>query len=197
MKLRHLGIAAVVTVAVFASLGEASSSGDGSSSSGGTSASEAPADSSTSEDAPADEGAADGAPAADFGIGQPAPDGKFEFTVSGVECGKKKVGGDMLNEKAQGQFCLVTMSVKNVGDEAQTFDAGSQKGITSAGATVDADGTASMYANDDGNSFLEEINPGNSLKDIVVVYDIAEDQTLEAVELHDSFMSDGVVVALK
>lgn len=29
----------------------------------------------------------------------------------------------MLEEKAQGQFCLVTMDVKNTGDSAQTFDA--------------------------------------------------------------------------
>lgn len=109
----------------------------------------------------------------------------------------KKVGDDFLNEKAQGQFCLVTMTVKNIGDESQLFDAGSQKGITNTGATVDADGTASMYANEDAQTFLNEINPGNSIEDVVVVYDIAKDQELTALELHDSMFSDGILVATK
>lgn len=123
-------------------------------------------------------------------------DGKFEFVVSGVECGVKKVGSEFLEEKAQGQFCLVQMSVTNIGDEAQFFDAGSQKGVTDTGAKVDADGSASLSVPENENSFLEEINPGNSI-DVVVVYDIAKDQTLESLELYDSMFSGGVAVSLK
>jgi hypothetical protein len=130
----------------------------------------------------------DGAP----GIGDPAADGKFTFTVSQVECGVEEVGSEFLSETAQGQFCLVTMT-----DEAQTFDAGSQKGLTNTGAEVEADSTASLYANDDADTFLANINPGNSIKDVVVVYDIAPDQTLDAVILFDSFFSGGVMVSLQ
>jgi hypothetical protein len=131
------------------------------------------------------------------GIGDPAADGKFTFTVSKVKCGVDEVGSEFLSEKAQGQFCLVTMNVENTGDEAQTFDAGSQKGLTNTGAEVEADGTASLYANDDADTFLANINPGNSIKNVVVVYDIAPDQTLDAVILFDSFFSGGVTVSLK
>ena len=116
--------------------------------------------------------------------------------MKGVECGVKKVGPELLEEKAQGQFCLVDMSVKNIGDEAQLFDAGTQKGVTDAGATVDADGTASLVLPENENSFLEEINPGNSIE-VVVVYDIAKDQKLESLELYDSMFSGGVAVSLK
>jgi len=187
--IKTAGIAAVATIAMFATMGEASSSGD--SSSAPESSASAPADGSEgASSAPAED-------AAGPGIGDEARDGKFAFTVSKVKCGAKKVGSEYLNSKAQGQFCLVTMTVKNIGDEAQMFDAGSQKGQTSSGATVDADGTASLYANDDANTFLNEINPGNSLKNVVVVYDIAEDQELTALELHDSMFSDGVSVATK
>ncbi len=91
----------------------------------------------------------------------------------------------------------MTLNVKNTGDEAQSFDAGSQKGIVNTGAEVDADGVASLYAAKGSNTFLESINPGNGLKGVVVVYDIAEDQTLDAVILHDSIFSDGVTVSLK
>jgi len=189
--LKKAAIAAVAVVAVFATMGEGSSSGDGESDSGeSTSQDDSGSDEAADEEAPEEEAASE------FGIGDPARDGKFEFVVSSVECGVDKVGGEFLEEEPQGQFCLVTMSVTNIGDEAQIFDAGTQKGITDTGATVDADSLASAYANEDASSFLEEINPGNSLQDVIVVYDIAPDQTLEAVELYDSFLSNGVTVAL-
>lgn len=187
--IKKAAVAAVAVFAVFATLGEASSSGDGESSEETTT--EEASETTGSEEAVEEE------TSSEFGIGDPARDGKFEFVVSNVECGVDEVGSEFLNETAQGQFCLVTMSVTNIGDEAQFFDAGSQKGITNTGATVDASSTASLYANEEGGSFLEEINPGNSVKDVVVVYDIAPDQSLEAVELYDSLFSGGVTVSLK
>lgn len=192
---KKAAIAAVAILAVFATMGEGSSSGDSDSGSEETTNQEE-SDSSdeAAEEEPTEE--EEEAVSSDFGIGDPARDGKFEFVVSGVECGVEEVGNEFLSETAQGQFCLVTMSVTNIGDESQLFDAGSQKGVTDTGATVDADGTASLYANEEADSFLEDINPGNSIQDVIVVYDIAPDQALEAVELYDSIFSGGVTVAL-
>jgi len=190
--LKKAAIAAVAAVAVFATMGEGSSSGDSDSGSEESTSQEESdsGDEAEEEEAPEEE------VVSEFGIGDPARDGKFEFVVSGVECGVDQVGDEFLNEEAQGQFCLVTMSVTNIGDEAQLFDASSQKGLTDTGATVDANSAASLYANEGGESFLEDINPGNTISDVIVVYDIAPDQTLEAVELHDSFLSDGVIVSV-
>ncbi len=179
-------IAAVVAVAAVATMAEASSSGT-SDSGGGDSSASAPAGDNSGGDATE-------APADGVGIGQPAADGQFTFTVKEVKCGVKKVGPDMFEEKAQGQFCLVTMDVENTGDSAQLFDASSQSGTTDTGAQVEADGAASIMANTDSQSFLEQINPGNTLKDVVVVYDIAPDQTLKTLILHDSAFSGGVTV---
>lgn len=187
--IKKTAIATVAAVAIFATLGEASSSGDGETSSEETTSQE-DSSSDSAEEEPAEEATSE------FGIGDPARDGKFEFVVSGAECGVEEVGSEFLNETPQGQFCLVTMTVTNIGDEAQLFNAGSQKGVTDTGATVDADSTASLYANEDGGSFLEDINPGNSIQDVVIVYDIAPDQTLEAVELYDSPFSGGVTISL-
>jgi hypothetical protein len=36
----------------------------------------------------------------------------YQFTVTKVTCGVKRVGDSYLGEKAQGQFCLVKMRVK-------------------------------------------------------------------------------------
>ncbi|HEX8762394.1 MAG TPA: DUF4352 domain-containing protein, partial [Candidatus Saccharimonadales bacterium] len=42
-------------------------------------------------------------------IGEPARDGKFEFTISAVKCGETTIGtNEYLQEKAQGQFCRVS-----------------------------------------------------------------------------------------
>lgn len=179
--MRRIFIACAAALGVVAVLASGSSSGESSSGE------------STSAESSQDGGGTEAGSGA--GLGDPVRDGKFEFVVKSVECGAKKVGSEFLEEKAQGQFCLVEMTVTNIGDESQLFDAGSQKGTTDSGATVDADGTASLVIPENENSFLEEINPGNSI-DVVVVYDIAKDQKLTAVELHDSIFSGGVVVAV-
>jgi hypothetical protein len=44
-----------------------------------------------------------------------------EFTVTKVEPGVARVGGDLLSQQAQGQYVLVHVTVANVGNEAQIF----------------------------------------------------------------------------
>ena len=126
------------------------------------------------------------------GYNQPVRDGKFEFVVKSLKCGAPKVGGQYLEAKAQGQFCLATISVKNIGTEAQTFDASSQE-AKNGEITYKADSMASIYANKDPNTFLNQINPGNSVT-AVVVFDIPKTGKIESLLLHDSPFSDGVAV---
>ena len=128
-------------------------------------------------------------------IGDPARDGKFEFTVKSTKCGVRKVGSDLLGAKAQGQFCLVTLKVKNIGKESQMFDGSSQKAYAADGTEYSADGAAALYANENAETFLNDINPGNQVTG-VVVFDIPKDVKLTKLELHDSPFSGGVTVAL-
>ncbi|GAA0368228.1 hypothetical protein GCM10009541_08300 [Micromonospora gifhornensis] len=129
-------------------------------------------------------------------IGDPARDGKFEFTVKSTKCGVRKVGSDMFGAKAQGQFCLVTLKVKNIGKESQMFDGSSQKAYAADGTEYSADGGAALYANENAETFLNDINPGNQVTG-VVVFDIPRGVKLTKLELHDSMFSGGVTVALK
>ncbi|MFG3301562.1 DUF4352 domain-containing protein [Micromonospora chersina] len=128
-------------------------------------------------------------------IGQPARDGKFEFTVKSSKCGVAKIGTDMLGAKAQGQFCLVTVNVKNIGKESQMFDGSSQKAYAANGTEYSADGGAAIYANKNAETFLNDINPGNQVTG-VVVFDIPKNVKLAKLELHDSPFSGGVTVSL-
>jgi len=127
------------------------------------------------------------------GLNTPVRDGSFEFTVSKVKCGVPTVGAAPLSQKAQGQFCLVTMTVKNIGTEAGLFDASSQKALSAAGAKFDADSTASLYANKNSETFLTKINPGNQVTG-TVVFDLPKDAKIATLELHDSPFSGGVTV---
>ncbi|MFG3604344.1 DUF4352 domain-containing protein [Micromonospora chersina] len=134
-------------------------------------------------------------PAKTAKIGQPARDGKFEFTVKSSKCGVAKVGTSMIGDKAQGQFCLITVNVKNIGKEAQTLDGSSQKALAADGTEYSSDTEAGLYANKEASTFFEEINPGNQVTG-VFVFDIPKNVKLTKLELHDSMFSGGVTVSL-
>jgi hypothetical protein len=128
------------------------------------------------------------------GIGDKVRDGKFEFVVTGMDCSKTKVGNQYLNAKAQGKFCMISVTVTNIGDEAQLFTGSNQ--LAYAGETeFKNDSTAGLYANSDSQTFLEDVNPGNSVKG-ELIFDVPKKTTLTEIELHDSFLSGGVRVSL-
>jgi hypothetical protein len=126
----------------------------------------------------------------------PARDGKFEFTVTKLECGKTSVGDSILAEKAQGQFCIVSLTVKNIGKEAQTFDGSTQKAYDAKNTQYSDDAAAEVTLNKDAQTFLEQINPGNSVKG-QLVFDVPKGTKLASIELHDSVLSGGVKIPLK
>jgi hypothetical protein len=60
------------------------------------------------------------------GIGTPVRDGKFEFTVLSVD--RSKSAGDPSDPStAQGEYINVHLSVKNTGNEAQSYFGSNQK----------------------------------------------------------------------
>lgn len=129
------------------------------------------------------------------GIGTPVRDGKFEFTVTGVEAEVPTVGDDFLGATAQGAFTIVSMTVTNIGDEPQFFSDSNVAGIDSQGREVAADGGASLYANEDPGNTFTDINPGNSVQ-VNVVFDLPVGTTLSEVEVKDSTFSNGAMISL-
>jgi hypothetical protein len=129
------------------------------------------------------------------GIGTPVRDGKFEFTVTDVQTGVKNVGNQYLNQDAQGLFTLVTVRVRNIGDESQMFDGSNVAGADSQGREVSSDSAAGIYANEDTEAFLNDINPGNEVT-AVVVFDLPKGEKLVSVDVHDSMFSGGAQISL-
>ncbi|MFJ6676259.1 DUF4352 domain-containing protein [Actinosynnema sp. NPDC091369] len=121
-------------------------------------------------------------------------DGKFEFTVQGAEKSASVGANDFLTRDAQGEFLLLRMTVKNIGDRPQSFFGENQKVFDAAGKQYSADSTAAIYLGD-AKSLYEEINPGNQVAG-VVVFDVPVGTEIVKVELHDSAYSGGVTVKL-
>lgn len=130
-------------------------------------------------------------------IGEAANDGKFEFTVKGLTCGKATVGTNQyLTRTAQGQYCLLAVTVKNIGDEKQSLLSSNQLLFDAAGKKYSADDTATIYAAPEGSSWYSDINPGNSVEG-TIVFDVPKGVTPNVAELHDSAFSGGVKVTLQ
>ncbi|MFD4991700.1 DUF4352 domain-containing protein [Cellulosimicrobium cellulans] len=128
-------------------------------------------------------------------VGTPVRDGDFEFVVGAMECGVMRVGDDYFYETPQGQYCIVSLNVTNVGDSAQTFFGSNQYALNAAGQEYSADDVAGLYLGDDVQAWIEPVNPGNSISPRVV-FDVPLDGAPVSIELHDSAFSGGVLAAL-
>jgi hypothetical protein len=129
-------------------------------------------------------------------MNSPATDGKFQFTVTTMKCGVKSVGAEGLGQKAQGEFCLISVRIKNVGQSAEIFNDGSQKAYDAKNTEYSADSGAAIWANKDSSTFLEQINPGNTVNG-KLVYDVPVGTKLASIVLHESAYTAGVRVPLK
>jgi hypothetical protein len=149
----------------------------------------APASTSGSANDPAEK--ATGAQTQVPGIGTPVRDGKFEFVVISVD--RSKTAGNPSNvfeqSTAQGEYINVHLSIKNIGNEAQSYFAQNQKLIV---GSKKFDAASILGINGDG----ESLNPGLGIDNTVVSFDVPPGTTPEAIELHDSMFSGGTRVKL-
>ncbi|TKJ28391.1 DUF4352 domain-containing protein [Blastococcus sp. CCUG 61487] len=142
-----------------------------------------------------DGGSSSGGSAAEAGLNEPVRDGKFEFTVNGVDCSKTTLGTGPISTQANGTFCLVSVRVENIGNEAQTLDSTSQVAYDAQGSKYSTDTEAAFYLDNAGSALFEQLNPGTGV-DGTLVYDVPVGTTLTKLELHDSMFSNGVTVNL-
>lgn len=195
---RHKILTGVLALGLVAGIAAAAGGGSkdgGSSNAGSPTSAAAPAKSGSAASSGGQSSAAaqekkDALPA----LGTPVTDGKFTFTVSRVERNVPSIGGQYMNKKAQGSYTLVHITVKNTGTDAQSLMADSQKAYDANGVGYEATSDGAFYI--EGNDTLfTEINPGNTLKGILV-FDTPAGTKLTKVRLHDSMFSNGVETSL-
>lgn len=129
-------------------------------------------------------------------LNTPVRDGKFEFVVRSVQPGLSEVGDNpFLNQKAQGQFVIVTLSVQNIGDRPQGFSPSNQKLFDTEGRSFETNTSAQIALDNNDIAVWDNINPGNTV-DVSLVYDMPVGAVPASIELHDSMFSGGVTVNL-
>lgn len=127
------------------------------------------------------------------GLNQPARDGNLEFRVRQVDCGIGRIGDPVVHQRATGQFCLVEVTVRNVGKRPTAFRESLQKAYGPGRQQFRADIGAGLLANADHQVFLDELNPGAEVTG-TVVYDIPPDSRIVRLQLHSAHGSRGVSV---
>jgi hypothetical protein len=129
------------------------------------------------------------------GLNTPVRDGKFEFVVSAVTCGQDAVGIAPLSRQAKGQYCVVDLTVRNIGTKDQLLVDGAQKAIGPDGVKYGPDTGAGLLANANGSVWLNVVKPGDKVSG-KMVYDVPDGVTIVMLELHDSVFSNGTTVSL-
>ena len=131
------------------------------------------------------------------GLGDPVSQDAFVFTVNSMECGISQVGSDLLGEEAQGQYCKISVSVENAGNEAEYFSADSQVVYDDQGREFEADTAAMIYLDEGSEVWLgDDINPGNTIE-AVLLYDMPEGVEPVTIALKEGFFGSAVEVALR
>jgi hypothetical protein len=127
--------------------------------------------------------------------GDPVRDGKFEFVVSRVDCSRTSLGIEHLKRTADGKFCVVSLTVRNIGDTSKFFVGPAQKARDASGTAYSSDELAGIIANRGTEAFLEQLGPGETVTG-KLVFDVPKKTTLTTLELHDSPLSGGVEAVL-
>ena len=123
-------------------------------------------------------------------------DGRFEFAVTGMRCGARQVGTRRLGQKARGRFCLVAVTVKNIGRRTRTLDASWQTGYTPDGRAYPSEAGAAMFVGGPGRTVLESIEPGVRVRG-TLVFDVPLGSELSSVVLRESALTAGVRIPLR
>jgi hypothetical protein len=189
------GKVALIVVGIFVllfAIGKCGGSDDNTSSS---SSSSSRTSSSRASGAPSAAPAAPATPTA-APAGSPVRDGKFEFRVLSMT--RAAQAGDLSNPymiaEAQGEFIILTLSVKNIGDQPQSYFGDNQKLVDASGREYGADSEAGMWMNEEGG-IMSDINPGNSIQ-VKAAFDVPPGTQPAELEVHDSMFSGGAKVQL-
>ncbi|MBX6391481.1 MAG: protein kinase [Frankia sp.] len=116
----------------------------------------------------------------------------FEFRVTHWECGVESL---LLIHRPDGQFCLVDVEVRNIGNETRQLLANRQYLFDQTGSRHTAD-MIQAIVNAFGETLWRPIKPGDTAKG-QMVFDIPKNTQPDRLELHDSFVdTEGVTIPL-
>lgn len=119
----------------------------------------------------------------------------FGLRVRDVRCGVSAIGPDNLQQRAEGQFCLLDVRVTNNGREPELFDSSAQRVYDTEGAAYAVATEAAVFLNDDLPTLLDEIRPGTSVNG-VLPFDVPKNAQLSELSMHGSGATPGIRMSL-
>ncbi|MEV8509421.1 DUF4352 domain-containing protein [Actinoplanes sp. NPDC051475] len=134
-------------------------------------------------------------------VGATARVKSFEATVRGVDCTKQTITqpddpatsyDDTNSEKAEGKFCVVSFSVKNVGEKTDTYPTTSIEATNATERVLNRSIIAEEYANKGKRELDQPIDPGKTV-DQLLVYDVPADTTLAYLQISDDLFADSII----
>lgn len=81
-----------------------------------------------------------------IGLDEPGRDDKLELRMRAVECAVDRIGNPFVSQAPVGQFCLVQVTVRNIGDRPAAVSESLQEAYGPAGKRFVADGAAVLLA---------------------------------------------------
>lgn len=130
-------------------------------------------------------------------MGESVRDGKFSFVVASVQPASKSFTDRFgVTQRAQGVFVTVRVNVTNIGYEARTLTATDLFLVDNQGKRF-ATSPAILSLGGAEKIFLHKINPGHTVNDAPVLFDLVPGTAIATIELHDSTSSTGVQVKLR
>jgi hypothetical protein len=128
-------------------------------------------------------------------IGTMVRDGTFAFVVTGVERPGKTLAGKVGSTlTARGEFVIVRVDVTNISDAVQRLGCSCQYLFNDKGQQIAP--SPAILSTKDALKYVQWINPGDTVKNASVLFDVTPGTKVVNVELHDSPSSQGVRVKL-
>lgn len=121
--------------------------------------------------------------------------GGFGLRVQGLRCGVSAIGPDGLEQRAQGQFCLLDVRVTNNGREPELFDSSAQRVYDTEGGAYAVAAEAAVFLNDDVPTLLDEIRPGASVNG-VLPFDVPKNAQLSELSMSGYGATPGIRMSL-
>jgi hypothetical protein len=122
-------------------------------------------------------------------------DTTIEFRVTEVTCGHSTVGEGILTRRADGQYCVASFELSNLGSTLAILNVTEQFAVTAAGSRHRGDPEATAAANRLLIVLPLPVAPGDGGAG-KIVFDLPQDAVLATLELHDSKHSDGAVISM-
>ena len=108
-----------------------------------------------------------------YKVGEKVRVGNIEYTVNNVWI-TRVVGDQYMNQKADGVYLMVDLTIENVGSQSTDISSGYIKVIDSKGRVFESDSSAWIYL--ENNLLFKQIQPGLPTKG-QTVFDVPEDES--------------------